>query len=38
MLDTQGGAPASSEDANLVALAHRLRPSNGASRPTNKGR
>jgi hypothetical protein len=38
MLDTQGGAPASSEDANLVALAHRLRPSNGASRPPNKGR
>ena len=38
MLDIQGGAPAPSEDANLVALAHRLRPSNGASRPTNKGR
>ena len=38
MLDIQGGAPASSEDANLVALAHRLRPSNGASRPANKGR
>jgi predicted nucleic acid-binding Zn-ribbon protein len=29
MQDNQHTAPASSEDANLVALAHRLRPTNG---------
>jgi hypothetical protein len=32
------GAPASSEDANLVALAHRLKPSNGPFRPANDGK
>jgi hypothetical protein len=29
MQDDQHAAPAPSEDANLVALAHRLKPSNG---------
>jgi len=33
MHDIQSAAPSSSEDANLVALAHRLKPSPGASRP-----
>jgi len=32
------GAPASSEDANLVALAHRLKPSNGPFRPANEAK
>jgi hypothetical protein len=36
MNDTQGATPPSSEDANLVALAHRLKPSVG--RPPNKER
>ena len=31
-------APASSEDANLVALAHRLKPNNGSLRPANDGK
>ena len=35
MQDNQHAAPAPSEDANLVALAHRLRPSNGPLRPAN---
>ena len=38
MHDIQGVAPPPSEDANLVALAHRLRPSAGASRTANKER
>ena len=33
----QVAVPAPSEDANLVALAHRLKPSNGPSRPANGG-
>jgi hypothetical protein len=38
MQDIQGAPPATSEDANLVALAHRLKPSNGPSRPANGGK
>ena len=30
--------PAPSEDANLVALAHRLKPNNGSLRPANDGK
>ena len=35
--DTRAAATAPQEDANLIALAHRLRPNNGAARPTNGG-
>ena len=38
MQDNQHAAPAPSEDANLVALAHRLKPSNGPLRPANGGK
>jgi len=38
MQDNQHAAPAPSEDANLVALAHRLKPSNGLFRPVNEGK
>jgi hypothetical protein len=38
MENIQGAAPAPSEDANLVSLAHRLKPSNGPLRPANEGR
>ena len=34
--DIQDAALASSEEANLVALANRLKPGNGALRPANK--
>jgi hypothetical protein len=33
MQDNQVAVPAPSEDANLVALAHRLKPNNGPLRP-----
>ena len=33
--DTRAVAPAPEDDANLVALAHRLKPTNGAATPTN---
>jgi hypothetical protein len=36
MRDIQDAALASSEEANLVALANRLKPGNGALRPANK--
>jgi hypothetical protein len=38
MQDNQHAAPAASEDANLVALAHRLKPNNGPLRPANGGK
>jgi hypothetical protein len=39
MQDNQGATTtAPSEDANLVALAHRLKPSNGLLRPANDGK
>jgi hypothetical protein len=33
--DTRAVAAIPEDDANLVALAHRLRPNNGAAKPTN---
>jgi hypothetical protein len=38
MQDTQATAPALSEDANLIALAHRLKPSNESLKPANSGK
>jgi len=32
---TQAGASVPEDDANLVALAHRLRPTNGTANPSN---
>ena len=38
MQDIQAAAPTPNEDANLVSLAQRLKPSNGPLRPANDGK